>query len=105
VVRTEWSTGNIWLRREFNLEADAPLAQPQSVALRLHHDEDAEIFLNGVEVARVPRWTSGYIEVPLSSEMARALRPGRNVLAIHCRQNNGGQYIDAGLVEFIKRNP
>lgn len=31
-------------------------------------------------------------------------RVGPDLFAIHCRQNNGGQYIDAGLVEFIKRN-
>jgi putative heme-binding domain-containing protein len=105
VVRTEWNTENIWLRREFNLEPDTPLARAQSISLRLHHDEDAEVYVNGVEAARLPRWTSGYVEVSLSSEAVQTLRPGRNVLAIHCRQHNGGQYIDAGLVEFVKRSP
>jgi hypothetical protein len=66
----------------------------------LHHDEDVEVFLNGKEVAREPRWTTGYIELPLSGEAATALRAGRNVLAIHCRQNGGGQYVDAGLIEY-----
>jgi hypothetical protein len=103
VVRTEWNTDSIWLRREFNLEADTPLAGTQSINLRLHHDEDAEVYVNGVEAARLPRWTSGYVEVGLSPEATRALHPGRNVLAIHCRQNSGGQYIDAGLVEFVER--
>jgi hypothetical protein len=101
VVRTEWNTGSIWLRREFNLATDASRAA-RSVSLRLHHDEDAEVYLNGVEAARLPRWTSGYVEVGLSPEAVRTLHPGRNVLAIHCRQNNGGQYIDAGLVEIVK---
>ncbi len=102
IVRTEWRTPDIWLRRDFNLATDAGRSDAQSVALRLHHDEDAEIYVNGVEAAQVPRWSSGYVEVPLSAEAARTLRAGRNVMAIHCRQKSGGQYIDAGLVEFIR---
>lgn len=105
VVRTEWRTRDIWLRREFNLPTNAPPSTDQSLALRLHHDEDTEIYLNGVAAARLPRWTSGYIEVPLSAEAARTLRAGRNVMAIHCRQNTGGQYIDAGLIQFVRPNP
>lgn len=99
VVRTSWSNDNIWLRREFAVDV---VSASKSLALRIHHDEDAEIYLNGVEAARLPRWTSGYVEVPLTAEAASALHPGRNVMAIHCRQNSGGQYIDAGLVEYVK---
>ncbi len=98
IVRTEWNTGDIWLRREFT--APAENANATSLVLRVHHDEDAEVFLNGVPTARLPRWTMGYVEVPVSPEAARALVPGKNVLAIHCHQNGGGQYIDAGLVEY-----
>ena len=101
-VRTEWRTPDIWLRREFNLPADAGRPDAPTVALRLHHDEDAEIYVNGVEAAQLPRWTSGYVDVPIHADAARTLRAGRNVMAIHCRQVSGGQYIDAGLVEFIR---
>ena len=104
VVRTEWRTREIWLRREFNIPANPPPLATQSVALRLHHDEDTEVYLNGIEAARLPRWTSGYIEVPINAEAARTLRAGKNVMAIHCRQNSGGQYIDAGLVQFVRPN-
>ena len=104
-VRTEWRTVDIWVRREFSLPTNAAPALPQNLALRLHHDEDAEVYLNGVEAARVPGWTSGYIDVPLASDAAHALRPGRNVLAIHCHQVSGGQYLDAGLVEYVPAKP
>ena len=102
VVRTEWRTRDIWLRREFNLPTNLPTSAVQFLALRLHHDEDAEIYLNGVEAARLPRWTSGYVDLPISTEAAQTLRAGRNVMAIHCRQNSGGQYIDAGLIQFVR---
>ena len=84
----------------FTLAKETPGTEERTVTLRLHHDEDAEVFLNGVPVAREPRWTTGYVELPLSPEAVAALRNGRNVLAIHCRQNGGGQYIDAGLIEY-----
>ncbi len=70
----------------------------------MHHDEDTEVFLNGVEAARLPRWTSGYIELPINIEAARTFHAGKNVMAIHCRQNSGGQYIDAGIMQFVRPN-
>jgi putative heme-binding domain-containing protein len=100
IVRTNWATSDIWLRREFTL-ASRPGGKESSIGLRVHHDEDAEIYVNGVLGARLPRWTTGYVEVPLADAAVAALRPGRNVVAIHCHQQSGGQYIDAGLVEYL----
>ena len=94
-LRTEWKTPDIWLRREFTV-AGVP-----SSALQLHcfHDEDAEIFLNGVPIARLSGYTTDYDTIPLSPAARAALKPGKNILAIHCHQTGGGQYIDAGFVE------
>lgn len=103
VIRTEWRERDIWVRREFFLPDTLQTGNDPQFALRVHHDEDAEIYLNGARVADLTRWTQGYTEVPLSGEAARAIRPGRNVMAIHCRNNGGGQYIDAGLVEHVRR--
>ncbi|HEX4610262.1 MAG TPA: glycoside hydrolase family 2 TIM barrel-domain containing protein, partial [Urbifossiella sp.] len=90
VVRTEWKTADVWLRRDFDLKA-APTGE---VLLRIHHDEDAEVYINGVLAARVSGFVSEYGEVPLTPAGRAALRPGRNTLAVHCRQTGGGQYID-----------
>jgi hypothetical protein len=100
IVRTDWNSNDIWIRRSFTF-AEPPEAASQLVLLS-HHDEDTEVFINGVEALRRNGWTSGYNEFDLAPEAARSLRPGRNVIAIHCRQNRGGQYIDAGIIEYKK---
>ncbi len=99
VARTEWNTPDIIIRREFDLT----LWPTGQVALLIHHDEDAEVYLNGVLAAKVTGYTTDYTIVPILPDAAAALKAGRNILAIHCRQTRGGQYIDAGLVQLIEK--
>jgi hypothetical protein len=94
VVRTEWKSADIWLRRGFELK-EVPKGE---VMLRIHHDEDAEVYVNGIFAARVSGFTTEYVEVPLTAAGRKALKAGQNVIAIHCHQTGGGQYIDVGLV-------
>ena len=67
------------------------------VRLQMFHDEDAEVYLNGVLACKVGGYNVDYEPFELSAAARAALRPGLNVLAIHCHQTEGGQYIDAGL--------
>jgi hypothetical protein len=98
-VRTKWKTGDIWIRRTFELK-DTDLTHPH---FRIHHDEDAQIYVNGVLAAKVTKYTSEYMEIPLNKEGRAALKKGVNTLAAHCHQEMGGQYIDVGLVDVIPR--
>jgi hypothetical protein len=66
-----------------------------------HHDEDAEIYLNGVLAAKVSGFSTDYEFVALTPAGRAALRPGRNTLAVHCHQTTGGQYIDVGVVDLV----
>ena len=97
VVRTPWTTADIWLRRSFELGSTA-LVNPH---WRIHHDEDAEVYLNGKLVGRFSGYTSGYQRIPLEAAARTALRLGTNIIAIHVHQTTGGQYIDLGLDEVI----
>jgi hypothetical protein len=96
-IGTEWNSGEIWLRRTFDL-ASVPT---NTVALAIHHDEDAEVYLNGVKVASLSGYTSDYRFISLDAKTTAALKPGENTLAIHCKQTRGGQYIDCGLAEIV----
>jgi hypothetical protein len=99
IVRTEWHTGDIWLRRTFELAG----TEVSSLNLRIHHDEDAEVHLNGQLVAHLAGYETDYVDVELDREAKAALRTGQNVLAVHCHQTQGGQYIDLGLVDVIEK--
>ncbi|RMG37889.1 MAG: glycoside hydrolase family 2, partial [Planctomycetota bacterium] len=44
-------------------------------------------------------YTTKYVVVPLGKDAASTLRIGRIVLAVHCRQTVGGQFIDVHLVD------
>jgi len=97
-IGTEWTGKEIWLRRAFSTDA----AVKGRLMLRIHHDEDATVFLNGVQVAQVTGFTTNYFDLPLEASATGALKKGDNVLAVCCSQKQGGQYIDAGLADEVR---
>jgi len=101
-VRTEWQTPDIWLVRVLELPAAAKLHIKSSLHLRMHHDEDAQVFLNGVLVKKVAGFTTDYGLFPIADEGQSLLRTGKNVIAVHCHQTGGGQYIDVGIVDILE---
>ena len=96
-VRTAWRTSDIWLRRTFQLKA-AP-AKPRLI---IFHDEDAEVYINGILAAKLTGHVVDYKSVPIRDAAVKALRRGKNTLAVHCRQTTGGQYIDVALANAAK---
>ncbi len=101
-VRTEWKTPDIWLRRVVKLPKGATTGRGYAVSI--HHDEDAEIYLNGKLVAAVKGYVTEYVTLPIDDKaVAAALKEGENVLAVHCHQTGGGQYIDVGLLRLEEK--
>jgi hypothetical protein len=45
-------------------------------------------------------YTTDYEDFNLAQEAAATLKPGSHLIAIHCRQTAGGQYIDVGIVHL-----
>jgi hypothetical protein len=98
IVRSEWKTSDIWLRRSVDLPAQAlPTAH-----LIVYHDDAAEIYVNGILAAELPG-AAGYDTVSLSARVRAALKPGKNIVAVHCHQDRGGQGIDVGFATLTRK--
>jgi hypothetical protein len=92
--KTKWSGKDIWTRRSFTLKNS--IEGP--VYLKLRHDDNVEVFLNGTLIHSTKGWTHKYIFIPIENpSLLKQNAP--NVLAIHCANTAGGQFIDAGIVE------
>jgi hypothetical protein len=97
IIGTVWNGADIWLRRSFNPGA-LTAEQIGALVVRLHHDEDAEIYINGVRALAVTGFTVSYEYAFISDAAEKAIvTDGANTLAVHCHQTTGGQFIDAGL--------
>ena len=93
-IGTPWTTDEIWVRREVKVSGEV-LKDPR---LQIHHDEDAEVYVNGVLAAKTSGYTMGTVWLKLDAGAVAALKEGTNVLAVHCKQTRGGQYIDVDVV-------
>jgi len=101
VKRSNWRTPDIWLRRSFELSQD-DLDRAGQLMLNVLHDEDAEIYLNGELIRTLKGSIKSYQIKDVERDARKLLRPGKNVLAVHCRQTKGPQYIDLGIVEMVE---
>lgn len=93
-VGTTWATDRIWMRKSFEVAAI-----PAKPALLIHHDENAEVYLNGQQIIALKDFTSDYIVVPIPQDRQPAIKVGQNVMAVHCSQTSGGQFIDVHLID------
>ncbi len=87
----DWPKDQIWLRRELLLPDDFSGAP----CFLVYADDDVTVFLNGVEAARAGFvGFNEYQRVSCNDAAAATLEPGRNTLAVHCRNT-----LDRGAVQ------
>ncbi len=95
--RTAWSTSDIWLRRTFEMP-ELSEDDLNNLCLRMYYDEDTEVYINGVLACKVSGYNTSYKNIDINDDGLNAIKNGEeNLIAIHCHQTNGGQYIDAGF--------
>jgi len=88
---TLWNSADLWVRRTFDLNK----TDFNKVFLKLMHDDNIEVYLNGTEVYQHTGWTHKYEYIPLDNAK---LKKGKNILAIHIANTAGGAFLDAGIV-------
>ena len=92
---TDWHTSDIWLRREVTL----PDKKYSNLQFNVCHDEDVEIYVNGILASAESGFTSSYDTLEIRPAARALLKPGATfTLAVHCHQTEGGQNIDVGIV-------
>jgi hypothetical protein len=99
---TIWTGSDIWLRREVEL----PYGEYSDLSLDIHYDEEPEVFVDGILAWKARRFNAAYESFEIGLAAAAVLRTtGKHVLAVHCRQTEGGQYIDVGITGTLKMAP
>lgn len=95
-VKTLWKSDNIWIRRNFTIKNTASI---NDLLLKLHHDDNVEVFLNGNKIYETTGWTNNFKYLPVDKSLLKA---GENTIAIHLANTAGGRYLDFGLVDKRK---
>ncbi|WP_421941245.1 glutaminase domain-containing protein [Pedobacter sp.] len=99
-AKTLWKSHDIWVRRNFTVANPASINE---LFLKLNHDDNIEVFLNGKKIYTKEGWTNDFQYIALNNNKT-ALVAGENVIAIHLLNTAGGRFLDFGLVEKEKNN-
>lgn len=95
-VKTLWKSDNIWVRRTFDIGNPSEI---NDLFLKLNHDDNVEVFLNGTKVFQKTGWTHKFEYISINK---KALKKGQNIIAIHLANTAGGRFLDFGLVDKLK---
>jgi hypothetical protein len=100
VVGTEWKTDDIWIRRTVHL----PAGDLSNLQLVVYHDEDIDVYIDGVPAFSESGYDNNYKPVEILPEARKLLKPGATLtVAAHCHQTTGGQGVDVGFAKVVER--
>lgn len=89
-----WTSDELWVRREFTLTDN----NIKGLNLKIDHDDNIIVYLNGKNIYEHVGWVHKYIYIPVENASS-VLKKGKNVIAIHIKNTAGGQHLDFGLVK------
>jgi hypothetical protein len=97
-ARTKWISPDLWTRRVF----PAVNHEKGNLFLKIRHDDNVEVFLNGVNIYTLNGWTHKYLYIPVPDSLLKKTGEGNNILAIHVANTAAEQWLDAGLLRQIE---
>ncbi|PPK84580.1 uncharacterized protein DUF4964 [Neolewinella xylanilytica] len=98
---TAWTSEEIWFRKTFDLPEQAF----EELYLKLSHDDDVKAYLNGQLLYECAEcWTDPdkFQYHRISEAALNTLQETGNVLAVHVKNNRGGQWLNAGIVDLVR---
>ncbi len=96
-ARTQWTNQTIYLRKKFN-PGSLTAEQIDNLKFRIFHDENFQVYINGVLAASGTGYLTNYKIFNISAAAKATLLPNQdNLIAVKCIQTFGGQLIDVGL--------
>lgn len=101
---TDWNTSQIFMRRWFKMGEITP-ENLAKLRFMVFHDDDIEVYINGVWAATQSGCNFNYAPLDISSEALASLRPGEwNLIAIAGKQGGGQQVMDLGISAFTTQD-
>lgn len=91
-----WESKDIWMRQSFEWDG-----KPFGVGvIATFYDNTTEVYLNGKLIwqSKEGAWNNTYELFQITTELRQNLKKGQNIVAVHCHQDTGGQFIDVGLM-------
>lgn len=98
-VNTQWTTPTLYAKQTFKLTR-ADIAQISNLHIRLHHNDDLTVYLNGVKIHQATGWSPLYRITPLDDKAKQALHVGENTIAIKCTNKKHKHFFDLGLLDM-----
>lgn len=98
-AKTSWDTEFIWARRAVKLEKDYT---NRSIYLQYTHDDDVNIYINGIEVVNTGNAVGKNTQTKLSPEVTALFNSGNEIIISgYCHNRGGNGILDFGI--FVEK--
>lgn len=96
-MNTKWNSSTIYLRKWYDFES-LNGADIDKLKMQVFHDEECDIYINGILAATLSGYTNRYTFVDISAEAKNSIKIGKpNLIAVKCKNKEGNQFFDLGF--------